>query len=50
MQADMIRACQHNNLVPHIDRTFEFDEAKDALIYLSKSEHVGKVVVTFGDD
>jgi NADPH:quinone reductase-like Zn-dependent oxidoreductase len=50
MQADMIRACQHNKLVPHIDRIFEFDEAKDALIYLSKSEHVGKVVVTFGDD
>ena len=50
MQADLIRACEHNNIVPHVDRTFEFDRTKDALSYLAKSGHVGKVVVTFADD
>lgn len=34
-------------LKPVIDRTFEFDEARDALEYMKSGSHFGKIVVKF---
>jgi NADPH:quinone reductase-like Zn-dependent oxidoreductase len=36
--------CQHS-LKPVIDRTFAFDETKDALKYMESGSHFGKIVV-----
>ncbi|MFN2390791.1 MAG: NAD(P)-dependent alcohol dehydrogenase [Pyrinomonadaceae bacterium] len=45
MFEDMNRLiCQHN-LKPVIDKTFPFDEAKDALKYMESGSHFGKIVV-----
>jgi NADPH:quinone reductase-like Zn-dependent oxidoreductase len=37
--------CQHNHLKPIIDKTFEFGEVREALNYLEKGAHFGKIVV-----
>ncbi len=38
--------CQHNHLKPVIDKTFVFDEAKEALKYMESGSHFGKIVIT----
>ena len=46
MFEDMNRLiCQHTHFKPVIDRTFEFDEVKDALKYMESGSHFGKIVV-----
>ncbi len=35
------------NIKPVIDRTFEFDEAKEALRYMESGSHFGKIVLRF---
>ncbi len=46
MFEDMNRVfCQHTHLKPIIDRTFGFDEVKDALKYMESGAHFGKIVV-----
>lgn len=46
MFEDMNRVfCQHTQLKPVIDRTFEFSEVKDALKYMEAGAHFGKIVV-----
>ncbi len=37
--------CQHQHIKPIIDKTFAFDEAKDALKYMESGSHFGKIVV-----
>lgn len=37
--------CQHPHLKPAIDKTFEFEEAPEALEYMKSGEHFGKIVV-----
>ena len=39
--------CQHNHLKPVIDKTFAFDEIKDALNYMENGSHFGKIVLTY---
>lgn len=47
MFEDMNRLiCQHH-LKPVIDKTFDFSEAKDALKYLEKGAHFGKIVIKY---
>ncbi len=36
-----------NNLKPVIERTFEFDQAREALEYMTSGSHFGKIVVKF---
>jgi NADPH:quinone reductase-like Zn-dependent oxidoreductase len=38
--------CQHHHLKPVIDKTFAFDEVKDALKYMESGSHFGKIVIT----
>ncbi len=45
MFEDMNRAVSANMLMPVIDRTFEFDEAREALRYLESGAHFGKIVI-----
>jgi NADPH:quinone reductase-like Zn-dependent oxidoreductase len=45
---DLLRASAANRLAPHIDRSFAFDEAAQALAYLASGEHVGKIVIRRG--
>lgn len=46
MFEDMNRVfCQHPHLKPVIDRTFEFDEVREALKYMESGSHFGKIVV-----
>ncbi len=46
MFEDMNRLiCQHTYLKPVIDKTFAFDEARDALKYMESASHFGKIVV-----
>ncbi|ELZ29316.1 alcohol dehydrogenase [Halosimplex carlsbadense 2-9-1] len=42
----MNRAIAANDIEPVVDRTFGFDEVRDAYRYLESGEHQGKVVVT----
>jgi NADPH:quinone reductase-like Zn-dependent oxidoreductase len=46
MFEDMNRALAVTGMKPVIDRVFPFDEARDALRYLSAAGHVGKVVIS----
>jgi len=41
----MTRAIGHHHLRPALDRTFEFDEVKEAFAYLAAGKHFGKVTV-----
>jgi NADPH:quinone reductase-like Zn-dependent oxidoreductase len=46
MFEDMNRLiCQHTHIKPVIDKTFAFDEVKDALKYMESGSHFGKIVV-----
>jgi D-arabinose 1-dehydrogenase-like Zn-dependent alcohol dehydrogenase len=46
MFEDMNRMiCQYTNMKPVIDKTFAFDEVKDALKYMESGSHFGKIVV-----
>ncbi len=45
----MNRAIAVNKIEPVIDRTFGFDEAKDAYRHLESGKHLGKVVIKIGD-
>jgi len=45
MFEDMNRAIEENKLRPVIDRTFAFDEAREALRFFKEGSHFGKVVV-----
>lgn len=42
---DMLRFIEEKKIKMIVDRTFSFDESKDALSYLYKGSHFGKVVV-----
>ncbi|MCB1623896.1 MAG: NAD(P)-dependent alcohol dehydrogenase [Pseudomonadales bacterium] len=46
MFSDLLRAYVVNAAEPHVDRVFGFDEARSALDYLAKGEHVGKLVIS----
>ncbi len=45
MFEDMNRLISQHSLQPVIDKTFAFDEAKDALKYMESASHFGKIVV-----
>jgi NADPH:quinone reductase-like Zn-dependent oxidoreductase len=45
MLADLIRAIDANDLKPHIDRVFPFEQTLDAIRYARGGERVGKVVI-----
>lgn len=42
---DMLRFIETNEIKPYIDRVFPFEETKDAVEYLGKGEHLGKIVI-----
>ena len=42
---EMIEFYEQNNIKPVIDRVFAFDESKEALMYLFRGAHFGKVVI-----
>lgn len=42
----MNRALEARHVKPIIDRTFTFDQLREAYEYLQSGSHVGKVVVT----
>jgi NADPH:quinone reductase-like Zn-dependent oxidoreductase len=44
----MLRAIAWHRIRPVIDRLFDFEHATDALKYLNKGSHVGKVVIRVG--
>lgn len=46
---EMNRAIALAMLRPVVDRTFEFDEVRDALQYMVSGSHFGKIVVKIGD-
>jgi len=46
MFEDMNRAITKHRLVPIIDRTFPFEQAREVLQYLEAGAHFGKVVIT----
>ena len=48
MFEEMNRAIELAKLRPVIDRTFEFDEAREALRYMESGSHFGKIVVRIG--
>jgi NADPH:quinone reductase-like Zn-dependent oxidoreductase len=47
MFEDMLRAVEHAKMKPVIDRTFKFDEIRDALKYMQTGAHFGKIVITY---
>ncbi len=49
MFEDLNKFISKENLKPVIDRTFGFDEAKDALRYMESGSHFGKIVVKIGE-
>jgi NADPH:quinone reductase-like Zn-dependent oxidoreductase len=44
-EAMNLMLCQHDYIKPVIDKTFAFDEAKEALKYMESGSHFGKIVV-----
>jgi len=40
-----VAAIENNKIKPVIDKTFEFDQAKEAFNYLLSQKHVGKIVI-----
>lgn len=46
MTEDILRAFDFHKERPVIDRTFAFDEVKEALAYLECGQHFGKIVLT----
>jgi NADPH:quinone reductase-like Zn-dependent oxidoreductase len=47
MFEEMNRAIEANRMKPVIDRTFPFEEAREALKYLESGSHFGKIVITY---
>jgi NADPH:quinone reductase-like Zn-dependent oxidoreductase len=47
MFEEMNRAIVANGLKPVIDRTFPFEEAREALKYMESGSHFGKIVIKF---
>lgn len=47
MFEDMNAKISSSGMRPVIDRTFEFDEAREALMYMAASSHFGKIVVRY---
>jgi NADPH:quinone reductase-like Zn-dependent oxidoreductase len=47
MFEDMNRAIEANHLKPVIDKTFAFEEAREALRYMESGSHFGKIVIKF---
>ena len=45
MTEDILRAFDFHKERPVIDRTFAFDEVKEALTYLECGQHFGKIVL-----
>ncbi len=45
MFEDMNRAIEASRLRPVIDRTFAFEEAREALKYMESGAHFGKIVI-----
>lgn len=43
----MNKAITVNKLKPVIDRTFSFDEAREALAYMESGSHFGKIVISY---
>jgi NADPH:quinone reductase-like Zn-dependent oxidoreductase len=43
----MNRAIALNQMRPVIDRTFPFEQAVEALRYLAKGSHIGKICIVF---
>ncbi|KAJ6788448.1 hypothetical protein PWT90_06558 [Aphanocladium album] len=41
---------EKHGIKPVVDKTFKFDEAADALAYVKKDKHFGKVVITVEDE
>ncbi|GGG40741.1 zinc-dependent alcohol dehydrogenase family protein [Hymenobacter glacieicola] len=48
MLTDMLHAFDRNQLKPVISKTFDFDQAKEALAYMGSGSHFGKIVVQVG--
>jgi NADPH:quinone reductase-like Zn-dependent oxidoreductase len=42
---EMLRWYEEKGIKPVVDKTFSFDQARDALLYLQSGGHFGKVVV-----
>ncbi|MFD9667214.1 NAD(P)-dependent alcohol dehydrogenase [Rhodococcus sp. NPDC059968] len=47
MTEDLMRALDLHNVKPVIDRRFPFKQLREALQYLEKGQHFGKVVISF---
>ncbi len=47
MTEDLMRALDLHNAKPVIDRRFPFTQLREALQYLEKGQHFGKVVISF---
>lgn len=47
MLAESLQAFADNDIHPVIDRSFEFEHAKEAFHSLEKAHHFGKIVITF---
>ncbi len=41
----MLRLAQVSGIRPLVDKVFEFEQATEALAYLSKKQHFGKIVI-----
>jgi NADPH:quinone reductase-like Zn-dependent oxidoreductase len=44
---EMLRAVEYNKLRPVIDRTFGFDEAREAFEHMKSGAHFGKIVISY---
>lgn len=47
MFEDMNRAIESNHMKPVIDKTFAFEEVREALKYLESGSHFGKIVIKY---
>lgn len=45
LHEDMLRFIETNKIKPYIDRVFPFEETPQAVEYLGKGEHLGKIVI-----
>ncbi|TFY79186.1 hypothetical protein EWM64_g4829 [Hericium alpestre] len=45
LHEDLLRFVDTNQLRPHIDKVFPFEQTKEAIEYLSKGQHSGKIVI-----
>lgn len=45
LHEDMLRFIETNKIKPYIDRVFPFEETPQAVEYLGKGQHLGKIVI-----